>query len=78
MKEAFKKLPELFGSVEVLDKALEVTDNEISQKSIKRLQKLYSILEEYGVAKYISFDLGMISNFKYYTGNTLWISAGRI
>ena len=68
VKEAFKKLPELFGSVEVLDKALEVTDNEISQKSIKRLQKLYSILEEYGVAKYISFDLGMISNFKYYTG----------
>ena len=67
-KEAFKKLPELFGSIEVLDKALEVTDNEISQKSIKRLQKLYSILEEYGVAKYISFDLGMISNFKYYTG----------
>ncbi|MBP5773315.1 MAG: ATP phosphoribosyltransferase regulatory subunit [Eubacterium sp.] len=68
VKDALLNLTELFGSVEVLDKALELTDNELSVKSINRLKELYSILEEYGVAKYISFDLGMISNFTYYTG----------
>ena len=68
VKDALLKITELFGSVEVLDKALELTNNELAINSINRLKELYSILEEYGVAKYISFDLGMISNFKYYTG----------
>ena len=68
VKDALLKITELFGSVEVLDKALELTQNELAVRSIHRLKELYSILEEYGVAKYISFDLGMISNFKYYTG----------
>lgn len=68
VKVAFKKLPELFGSVEVLETAKELTANKTALKAIKRLEKLYKILEEYGVSKYISFDLGMLSNFNYYTG----------
>lgn len=68
VKDALLDITELFGSVDVLDKALKLTKNETAQNAIKRLKKLYSILEEYGVAKYVSFDLGMISNFKYYTG----------
>lgn len=67
-KEAFLKLPELFGSIDVLDKAKSLANNEKSLKAIERLEKLYAILEDYGVSKYISFDLGMISNFNYYTG----------
>lgn len=67
-KEALLKLPELFGSVDVLDKALSLTDNEVSKNAIYRLKKLYELLDKYGVSKYISFDLGMVSNFTYYTG----------
>ncbi len=62
------KLPELFGSIDVIKSAKELTDNKKAVQSIERLEKLYSILEDYGVSKYISFDLGMISNFNYYTG----------
>ena len=62
------KLPELFGSIDVIKSAKELTDNKKALQSIERLEKLYSILEDYGVSKYISFDLGMISNFNYYTG----------
>ncbi len=65
---AFKKLPELFGSIEVLETAKELTTNKTALKAITKLEKLYKILEEYGVSKYISFDLGMLSNFNYYTG----------
>lgn len=68
LKNAFSKLPELFGSIEVLETAKALTNNKLSLDAIARLEQLYSILEDYGVAKYISFDLGMISNFSYYTG----------
>ena len=61
-------MPELFGSIDVIKSAKELTDNKKALQSIERLEKLYSILEDYGVSKYISFDLGMISNFNYYTG----------
>lgn len=68
LKEAFLKLPELFGSVEVLNLAKQLTDNKLALKAVERLEKLYAILDDYGVSKYISFDLGMISNYNYYTG----------
>ena len=32
------------------------------------LKKLYEVLKAYGVEKYISFDLGMLSKYHYYTG----------
>ena len=64
----FIKLPELFGQFEVLSLAKQITTNEISLAAIERLEKLYSILEKYDVTKYISFDLGMLGNYKYYTG----------
>lgn len=62
------KLPQLFGSVEILDKALSLTSNEKAQAAIMRLKSLYDILRIYGHEKYISFDLGMLSNLGYYTG----------
>lgn len=67
-KNAMLKLPELFGSVEVLETAKKITTNEMALKAIERLEKLYAILEDYGVSKYISFDLGTLSNYGYYTG----------
>ena len=67
-KAALLKLPSLFGSIEVLDTAKQLTKNETALKAIKRLEDLYSILVDYQVSKYISFDLGMVSNYQYYTG----------
>lgn len=36
--------------------------------ALEYLTKLYNILEKNGVLDYISFELGMISEYKYYTG----------
>lgn len=74
-----KKIPEksikallsvnsLFGAYDILDKALEYTDNPRSQKAIERLKQVYELLKIYGVDKYISFDLAMVSKYNYYTG----------
>lgn len=38
------------------------------EKAITDLEELHGILEEYGISRYISFELGIISNYQYYTG----------
>lgn len=36
--------------------------------AIERLEALHNILEVYQISRYITFELGMISNYQYYTG----------
>lgn len=64
----FSKMPELFGSVAMLDEAGALVSNDRSGQAVGRLKKLYFLLKEYGVEQYISFDLGMLSKYQYYTG----------
>ena len=66
--EAFLKVTELFGSYECLDEAQSLVSNEKSLKAVKRLKKLYETLKDFGDEKYVSFDLGMVSKYNYYTG----------
>lgn len=68
LKQAFVKLPDLFGNVEILQEAKTLTKNETALSAIERLLELYEILKEYKVEDYVSFDLGMLSNYQYYTG----------
>lgn len=66
--EALLHVNSLFGSYDILDKALEYADNLRSQKAIERLKQVYKLLQIYGVDEYISFDLAMVSKYNYYTG----------
>lgn len=68
LKTVFLTLPELFGSSDKLTKAKELTKNVRALKAIERLEQLYTILTAYGLEKYITFDLGMLSKYNYYTG----------
>lgn len=68
LKEAFLQLPQLFGGVEVLDRARELANNGKSRDAIRRLRQIYDLLEKKGYEKYISFDFGMLSKYEYYTG----------
>lgn len=51
-----------------LSEARAMVDNERSLQAIERLEKLYEVLKEYGTEKYVSFDLGLLSMYNYYTG----------
>ncbi len=62
------QLTELNGGVEMLKKAKDLVYNPQSLAAIKRLESLYNMLEHYGVAEYVSFDFGMLSKYRYYTG----------
>lgn len=59
---------ELYGDVNMLEKAKSLTVNPRCIKAVERLQEIYAILCEYGYEKYVSFDLGMVNHFDYYTG----------
>lgn len=69
LRNVFLKLPQLFGSAEeVLATAKTLTGNERALKAIERLAEIYNILKMYRLEKYVSFDLGMLSKYNYYTG----------
>ena len=66
--QALGKIPELFGSIDMLQEAKALAGNEKSKKALERLEAVYEALKVYGVEDYIAFDLGMLSKYKYYTG----------
>lgn len=49
-------------------KAQLIADNERSRRALDNLNEIYRLLEVYGVADKITFDLGLIRDFEYYTG----------
>lgn len=65
---ALIRLPKLFGSQDILKEAKRLTSNMKALSAITRLERLYDILGIYGLQKYITFDLGMLSQYDYYTG----------
>ena len=67
-RERLLKVSDFFGAVEILDEAENQVHNETSKQAVLHLKKLYEVLKAYGVEKYISFDLGMLSKYHYYTG----------
>lgn len=67
-KQILLDLPKLFGDVTVIERARQRTQNPVAREALNRLEKIYAILKDYGVEKYISFDLGMVSQINYYTG----------
>ncbi|MDE6168180.1 MAG: ATP phosphoribosyltransferase regulatory subunit, partial [Acetatifactor sp.] len=62
------KVADLFGDMCSLTEARAMVNNPRSLAAIERLEQLRQVLELYGVADYISFDLGMLSKYRYYTG----------
>ncbi len=67
-RELILAIPELFGGEDILTRAASLTDNTAALAAIDRLQQIAKLLRLYGVERYVSFDLGMLSKYRYYTG----------
>lgn len=61
-------ITEMFGSLETVNEAMKSVTNEQSVNAIKRLNKIHELLELEGIAQYVTYDLGMLSKYHYYTG----------
>ena len=72
MKDCYRNIlleyNDLYGDVTMLEKAKKLTINPRCQAAIARLEEVYEVLKLYGYEKYVSFDLGMVNHFDYYTG----------
>lgn len=67
-KDMLKKIPLLHGKSDMLKNAYHMVCNEQSKRALDNLTEIYHLLEGYGVAEYVNFDLGVIRDFDYYTG----------
>ncbi|MEE1108506.1 MAG: ATP phosphoribosyltransferase regulatory subunit [Lachnospiraceae bacterium] len=68
LREAFVRLPNLFGNTDVIGEAASYAANSRAKEAIGRLRDIEAILDEKGLSRYVSFDFGMLSKFRYYTG----------
>ena len=73
VEESIKPLFLLLSGFDVADEELRNAKGWAKQypkveQAISSLEELNSCLKEKGIDKYISFELGMISNYEYYTG----------
>lgn len=67
-KDLLIRMPDLFGGVETISYAKERTQNLRAMEALERLEKIYQILVSIGLEEHITFDLGMLSHYEYYTG----------
>ena len=61
-------LPDLKGSEEVLDLALELTEQNVGSAALHDLKELAHMLKKTGMNGHLSYDLSLVSHMDYYTG----------
>lgn len=69
LKELFSMLGNICMSEEMILRAKKLaSDFPVIFNALERLEELANVLKCYGVEKYISIELGMLSSYHYYTG----------
>lgn len=67
-KETILMLVELQGGQEVIDKLMARVADEGAIAALKNIAEVLKILDEYGYAKYVTVDFGLLGSLDYYTG----------
>ncbi len=68
LKNMFTGLPLQFGGIDFIRDYKAKTTSPKAIAALTRLEEIYEKLCLYGMENYISFDLGMLSQYDYYTG----------
>ena len=68
VQQLLRRIPLLHGKRELLEEARSLVNNDVSRRALDNLAQIYALLEHYGVAEHVVFDLGVFRNFSYYTG----------
>ena len=66
--ESLKQLPGLFGHEDPVARAREMTSCKEALEVLDYLESLQAMVGLYGYSKYVTIDLGMLSEYDYYTG----------
>jgi len=68
VKDTIYRLPQLYGDNRVLQEAIKVSRNLKCRAALENIYQVYEILKDYGFERYVTFDLGMVQSFEFYTG----------
>ncbi len=63
-----REIPLLHGDEKVVSEAYRLVGNDVSRAALDNLADIRRLLAGYGVERYVTFDLGLIRDFDYYTG----------
>ena len=67
-RDLFLQFRDFMDTEEDLRKAAQAAPNERTLKAVQRLIDVREAVEAYGLSRYISFDLSLLSKYHYYTG----------
>ncbi|WP_293832457.1 ATP phosphoribosyltransferase regulatory subunit [uncultured Phascolarctobacterium sp.] len=68
IKQLFADFLFLQGGPELLERIGQVVKQEKCLSALDNLRRIYALVEAYGAAEYLSFDLGLYRSLDYYTG----------
>lgn len=68
LKNTIYDLPKLYGNGDMLKTAQKMSNNPRCESAIENIREVYSILMDFGFERYLTFDLGMVQSFNFYTG----------
>ena len=67
-RDLFLRFRDFMETAEDLEKAADTAPGERAGAAVKRLIDVWNVVNAYGLSKYISFDLSLLSKYRYYTG----------
>jgi ATP phosphoribosyltransferase regulatory subunit len=68
IQKVLSVIQQFSGSIEQIEEIRSLLSNSQSIAAIDRIMEVYKILGYYDYQKYISFDLSMVTEYRYYTG----------
>jgi ATP phosphoribosyltransferase regulatory subunit len=69
-RQALRRLPTLTGGAEVLEEAAGLSAHPLMDRALDDLRQVAALLEAYGVANEVTYDLAEVRDLDYYTGIT--------
>ena len=67
-RDLFLRFRDFMETAEDLEKAADTAPGERAGAAVKRLIDVWNVVDAYRLSKYISFDLSLLSKYRYYTG----------
>ena len=67
-RDLFLRIRDFMETAEDLVKAADTAPGARAQAAVRRLIDVWNVVDAYGLSKYISFDLSLLSKYHYYTG----------
>ncbi len=67
-RNLFLRFRDFMETDQDLEKAAQTAPNERTAGAVRRLIDVWKVVDAYGLSRYISFDLSLLSKYRYYTG----------